>query len=91
MGHAGAERLTLRLDKTADGARIRLNLAESHVSEQSTAWLATLMAKLTVVAITGISAAVHAGTKSKTVLAVTGALSLLSALLAVWFGLLLAG
>jgi putative copper export protein len=67
------------------------NLAESHVSEQSTAWLATLMAKLTVVAITGISAAVHAGTKSKTVLAVTGALSLLSALLAVWFGLLLAG
>src|SRR5690349_21687796 len=54
------------------------NLAAVHVTDQSSAWLATLMAKLTVVAITGISAAVHAGTKSKPVLAATGALSLLS-------------
>jgi hypothetical protein len=49
------------------------------------------MLKLTVVALSGASAAYHSLSRSKVALAVGGALGLLAALAAVFFGVLLAG
>ena len=49
----------------------------------------TLMVKIAVVAVSGISAAIHAGARSKVALAVGGALSGLSALGAFFLGTLL--
>lgn len=52
---------------------------------------ATLVVKLIVVAISGITAALHARARSATGLAVFGALTGLSALAALFLGILLAG
>lgn len=65
------------------------NVAAVHLTDRSTSYQVTLMVKLLVVALSGISAAVHAGAKSKTMLAMFGALSGLTALAALWFGVML--
>ena len=67
------------------------NLSETHVGNQSSAWIATLFAKLVVVALSGISAALHIRAATKQALAVWGALSGLSALLALFYGVQLRG
>jgi putative copper export protein len=51
----------------------------------------TLMVKLTVVVISGVTAALHARSKSRTGLAVFGAATGISAVLALFLGVLLAG
>ncbi|HEU5417383.1 MAG TPA: hypothetical protein VFV41_06795 [Streptosporangiaceae bacterium] len=51
----------------------------------------TLIVKLTVVAISGLTAALHARSRSTTGLAVFGALTGISALAALFLGVLLAG
>jgi len=55
------------------------------------AYRTTLMVKLAVVAVSGIAAAAHARSRSRRGLAVWGALTGLSALLALFLGVLLAG
>ena len=55
------------------------------------AGLPTLFAKLVVVALSGISAALHTRAATKQALAVWGALSGLSALLALFYGVQLRG
>ena len=67
------------------------NLSETHVGNQSSAWIATLFAKLVVVALSGISADLHIRAATKQALAVWGALSGLSALLALFYGVQLHG
>ena len=67
------------------------NLSETHVGNQSSAWIATLFAKLVVVALSGISADLHIRAATKQALAVWGALSGLSALLALFYGVQLRG
>lgn len=62
------------------------NLVETALFDRSAAWQATLLAKLGVVALSGVGAALHAGAKSKRSLAVWGAVSALSALLALFYG-----
>ena len=62
------------------------NLAESNAGDQAPAWLATLFAKLFVVALSGIGAALHTRATSRRGLAIWGALSGLSALLALFYG-----
>lgn len=66
------------------------NLLEVRVGDRTTAYHATLGLKLFVVAASGTSAAVHATTRSRALLAVTGALTGLSALVAVLLGVMLA-
>ena len=51
----------------------------------------TLMVKLTVVALSGVSAFLHSVSRSKAGLAVWGAIAGLTAIAAVFFGILLAG
>lgn len=67
------------------------NLSETHVGQQTDAWIATLLAKLAVVALSGISAALHTRAATRRALAIWGALSGLSALLALFYGLQLHG
>jgi putative copper export protein len=67
------------------------NLAETNVGDQPSEWIATLLAKLTIVALSGISAALHIRAATKKGLAVWGALSGLSALLALFYGVQLHG
>jgi putative copper export protein len=67
------------------------NLGETHVGDRSSAWIATLFAKLAVVALSGISAALHTRAATKQALAVWGGLSGLSALLALFYGVQLHG
>ncbi|HEV7863120.1 MAG TPA: CopD family protein, partial [Acidimicrobiia bacterium] len=67
------------------------NLSSAHVGDQSTEWIATLLAKLVVVALSGISAALHTRAATKRALALWGALSGLSALLALFYGVQLHG
>jgi putative copper export protein len=67
------------------------NLAETRVGDRSSEWLATLFAKLFVVALSGISAALHTRAATKRALAIWGALSGLSALLALFYGVQLHG
>ena len=55
------------------------------------AWWVTLFVKLVIVAASGISAAVHAGVRNRAARAVFGALSGLTALAAVFFGVMLRG
>jgi putative copper export protein len=62
------------------------NLGETHVGDQPSAWKATLVAKLVVVAASGISAALHTRATSKQGLAIWGGLSGLTALLALFYG-----
>jgi putative copper export protein len=67
------------------------NLVDTHVGKQSSAWIATLMAKLTVVALSGVSAALHARAASKRALAIWGGVAGLTALLALFYGVQLHG
>lgn len=59
------------------------------IDRSDSAWVVTLSIKIAVVVLSGVSAAVHALSKSKVMLAVWGALTGISALAALWFGLLL--
>lgn len=61
------------------------------VGSTSTEYQITLGLKLTLVAVTAVSAAAHAGTRSKVAIAAWGALGLLSGLAAVFLGILLTG
>jgi len=65
------------------------NLLAESPGSKGTAWNATLGLKLVMVAATGIAAAFHAGARSKVVLAIGGAVSLLTGLAAVLLGILL--
>lgn len=67
------------------------NLSETRVGDQPSEWIATLFAKLTVVALSGISAALHTRAVTKQALAIWGGLSALSALLALFYGVQLHG
>ncbi len=67
------------------------NLLAVQVGDKTTAWQATLGLKLLLVAASGIGAAFHAGARSKVVLAVGGAASLIGGLAAVFLGLQLSG
>jgi putative copper export protein len=62
------------------------NLLEVQVGDRDTAYHATLGVKLLVVATSGVSAGIHATTRTRTLLAVTGALAGLTALVAVLLG-----
>lgn len=65
------------------------NLLAESPGSKGTAWNATLGLKLVMVAATGIAAAFHAGARSKPVLAIGGAVSLLAGLGAVLLGIML--
>jgi len=65
------------------------NLLAESPGSKGTAWNATLGLKLVMVAATGIAAAFHAGARSKVILAIGGAVSLLAGLAAVLLGILL--
>lgn len=67
------------------------NLAEIRVGDQPSEWIATLLAKLLVVALSGISAALHIRAASRRALAVWGALGGLSAVAALFYGVQLHG
>ena len=67
------------------------NLSETRVGDQPSEWIATLFAKLTVVALSGVSAALHTRAATKQALAIWGGLSGLSALLALFYGVQLHG
>jgi hypothetical protein len=67
------------------------NLFELPVGDLDTEWQVTLMVKITVVALAGISAGVHAGARTKPILAVFGALSGLTSITAVVLGVMLHG
>ena len=67
------------------------NLSETHVGDRSSEWIATLLAKLSVVALSGVSAALHTRAATRRALAVWGSLSGLSALLALFYGVQLHG
>ena len=60
-----------------------------HLSHQTRAYKATLLVKIVVVAISGLTAALHVRAKSRSGLALWGALSGLSALGALFLGVLL--
>ena len=62
------------------------NLSEIRVGDQPSEWVVTLFAKLMVVALSGISAALHTRAATKRTLAIWGGLSGLTALAAVFFG-----
>ena len=62
------------------------NLFERDFEDRSTQWQVTLLVKLLIVALSGISALVHSATSSRTVLAVGGALAGLSSLAALFLG-----
>lgn len=67
------------------------NLAGTNVGDQAPEWIATLLAKLFVVALSGIGAALHTRAATRRALAIWGALSGLSALLALFYGVQLHG
>ena len=67
------------------------NLVELPVGDFDTTWQVTLLVKITVVALAGISAAVHAGARSKPMLAAFGALGGLTSIAAVVLGIMLHG
>lgn len=62
------------------------NLLEVQVGDRDTAYHATLGMKLLVVAASGISAGVHATTRQRAVLAATGAVAGITAIVAVLLG-----
>jgi putative copper export protein len=65
------------------------NLLAVDVADTSLEYQVTLGLKISVVAVSGVAAAVHAGARSKAALAAFGAVSGLSALAAVFLGVLL--
>jgi len=64
------------------------NIAEEHPTF-GTAYTTTLMVKIAVVAASGVTALIHAQAKSKPMLAVFGALSGITALAALFLGIML--
>lgn len=67
------------------------NILDVDLANTTTAYQVTLMLKLTVVAVSGAAAAFHSLSRSRAALAIGGALGLVGALAAVFFGVLLAG
>jgi len=65
------------------------HLVVKNPADQTNAYNVTLMVKLLVVAISGVAAFAHSNTKNKAVLAIGGALAGLSAIAAVFVGVLL--
>jgi putative copper export protein len=65
------------------------NLLSVSLGDRPTEYHVTLFVKLLVVAASGVSAAVHAGASSRRVLAVGGAVSGLTAIAAVFLGVVL--
>ena len=65
------------------------NLLDRNPADQSSNYNVTLLVKLLVVAISGVAAYAHSNTKNKAVLAIGGALAGLSAIAAVFVGILL--
>lgn len=65
------------------------NIAAIDVADTSSEYQVTLFLHITIAAVSGLSAAAHAGATSKVVLAGAGALSGLSALGALFLGVLL--
>ena len=65
------------------------SLGEINVTDTSTAYQITLFLKITLAIVSGAAAAVHQVGQSKAALAIGGALGLLAALGAMFFGLLL--
>jgi hypothetical protein len=66
------------------------NVFESSVGNRGTDWQVTLLVKLVVVALSGLSAAAHAATASRLVLAVGGAVAGVSSVAALFLGMQLA-
>ena len=64
-------------------------VSQNHVG--NTSWWVTLLVKLIVVAISGISAFIHLRSKTTLGLAVFGSLTSLSAIAALWLGIMLHG
>jgi len=69
----------------------RLDLFEVNLGARSTEYQVTLMVKLLLVAVTGIGAAVHRATSSRTLLVVGGAAAAVGALGALFLGVQLHG
>ena len=67
------------------------NLLELPVGDFDTEWQVTLFVKILVVAVTGVAAAVHAGVRSKGLIAATGAISGVGSIAAVVLGIMLHG
>jgi putative copper export protein len=67
------------------------NLVELPVGDLDTEWQITLFVKILVVAAAGVAAAVHAGVRSRAVVAATGAVSGLASITAVVLGIMLHG
>jgi hypothetical protein len=67
------------------------NLLELPVGDFDVEWQVTLMVKITVVALAGVSAAVHAGARSRAALAAFGALGGVTSVAAVVLGIMLHG
>jgi putative copper export protein len=65
------------------------NLMAVDIADTSTAYQVTVFVKVLVVAASGISAAIHAGARSKLALAVGGAVAGITAVAAVFLGVLL--
>src|SRR6478735_532776 len=65
------------------------NLTAVNIADTSTAYQVTVFVKVIVVAASGISAAIHAGARSKVALAVGGAVAGLTSIAAVFLGVLL--
>jgi putative copper export protein len=62
------------------------NLLEIDIGDRSTEYQVTLLVKLSIVALSGVSAFLHSMARSRTGLAVWGALSGLSSVAALFFG-----
>lgn len=62
------------------------NLFERDATDRSTEWQVTLLVKLVVVALSGVSALTHSTTTNRAVLAVGGALAGVTSLAAVFLG-----
>jgi putative copper export protein len=67
------------------------NLVELPVGDFDTEWQVTLFVKILVVAVAGVTAAVHAGVRSRGLIAATGAVSGLASIAAVVLGIMLHG
>jgi len=65
------------------------NLVEVKVGDASTAYQATLFAKLSIVALSGVSAFLHTQARTRRGLAIWGAISGVSTIAALFFGVLL--
>lgn len=97
LGPDAPRRAARRFNVIAWGAFVVLvvtgiwNLLEIDVADRSGAYLATLTVKIVVVVLSGMSAAWHANARSKFALAAGGALTGLTALLALFLGVQLHG